>query len=63
MFGGVGTAVALGVAVAEAGEQVQLVMTDYGQSIDDATVRDLILRHVATQRRDARAQPYRAGDP
>ena len=48
VFGGVGTAVALGVALAEAGEQVQLVMTDYGQSIDDATVRDLILRHVAT---------------
>ena len=48
VFGGVGTAVALGVALAEAGEQVQLVMTDYGQSIDDATVRELILRHVAT---------------
>jgi O-antigen biosynthesis protein len=48
VFGGVGTAVALGVALAEAGERVQLVMTDYGQSIDDATVRDLILRHVAT---------------
>jgi O-antigen biosynthesis protein len=39
VFGGVGTAVALGVALAEAGERVQLVMTDYGQSIDDATVR------------------------
>ena len=48
VFGGVGTAVALGVALAEAGEQVQLVMTDYGQSIDDATVRSLILRHVDT---------------
>jgi len=48
VFGGVGTAVALGVALAEAGERVQLVMTDYGQSIDDATVRDLILRHVDT---------------
>jgi O-antigen biosynthesis protein len=48
VFGGVGTAVALGVALAEGGEQVQLVMTDYGQSIDDATVRSLILRHVDT---------------
>jgi len=48
VFGGVGTAVALGVALAEAGEQVQLVMTDYGQSIDDATVRSLILRHLDT---------------
>ena len=48
VFGGVGTAVALGVALAEAGEKVQLVMTDYGQSIDDATVRRLVLRHVAT---------------
>jgi O-antigen biosynthesis protein len=48
VFGGVGTAVALGVALAEAGEQVQLIMTDYGQSIDDATVRRLILRHVDT---------------
>jgi hypothetical protein len=27
---------------------VQLVMTDYGQSIDDATVRELILRHLDT---------------
>ena len=49
VFGGVGTAVALGVALAEAGEQVQLVMTDYGQSIDDATVRRLILRHLDTR--------------
>ena len=48
VFGGVGTAVALGVALAESGERVQLVMTDYGQSIDDATVRTLILRHVDT---------------
>jgi len=48
VFGGVGTAVALGIALAEAGEQVQLVLTDYGQSIDDATVRRLILRHVDT---------------
>ena len=48
VFGGVGTAVALGVALAEAGERVQLVMTDYGQSIDDATVRGLILRHLDT---------------
>ena len=48
VFGGVGTAVALAIALAEAGERVQLVMTDYGQSIDDATVRSIILRHVAT---------------
>ena len=48
VFGGVGTAVALAVTLAEAGERVQLVMTDYGQSIDDATVRRTILRHVAT---------------
>jgi glycosyltransferase involved in cell wall biosynthesis len=48
VFGGVGTAVALGVALAEAGERVQLVMTDYGQSIDDRTVRELILRHLDT---------------
>ena len=48
VFGGVGTAVALAVALAEAGEQVQLVMTDYGQSIDDATVRRIVLRHVST---------------
>lgn len=48
VFGGVGTAVALGVALAEAGEQVQLVMTDYGQSIGDAEVRATVLRHVAT---------------
>ena len=48
VFGGVGTAVALGIALAEAGERVQLVMTDYGQSIDDATVRALILRHLDT---------------
>ena len=48
VFGGVGTAVALGVALAGTGERVQLVMTDYGQSIDDATVRRLVLRHVAT---------------
>jgi hypothetical protein len=48
VFGGVGTAVALGVALAEAGESVRLVMTDYGQSIDDATVRALILRHLDT---------------
>jgi hypothetical protein len=49
VFGGVGTAVALAVSLAEAGERVQLVMTDYGQSIDDATVRSLILRHVDTR--------------
>jgi hypothetical protein len=48
VFGGVGTAVALAVALAESGERVQLVMTDYGQSIDDATVRRLILRHLDT---------------
>jgi hypothetical protein len=48
VFGGVGTAVALAVALSEAGERVQLVMTDYGQSIDDATVRRLILRHLDT---------------
>jgi hypothetical protein len=48
VFGGVGTAVALAVALVEAGERVQLVMTDYGQSIDDATVRRLILRHLDT---------------
>mgnify|MGYP003564081049 CR=1 FL=1 len=48
VFGGVGTAVALGVALAEAGERVQLVMTDYGQSIGDAEVRATVLRHVAT---------------
>jgi len=48
VFGGVGTAVALAVALAEAGEQVQLVMTDYGQSIDDATVRRVILHHLDT---------------
>jgi len=48
VFGGVGTAVALAVALAEAGEHVQLVLTDYGQSIDDATVRRLILRHLDT---------------
>jgi len=48
VFGGVGTAVAFGVELATAGEQVQLVMTDYGQSIDDTTVRQLIRRHVAT---------------
>jgi O-antigen biosynthesis protein len=48
VFGGVGTAVALAVALAEAGERVRIVMTDYGQSIDDATVRRLILRHVDT---------------
>ena len=48
VFGGVGTAVTLGVALAEAGERVQLVMTDYGQSIDDDTVRGLILRHLDT---------------
>jgi O-antigen biosynthesis protein len=49
VFGGVATAVALGVALAERGEQVSLVMTDYGQSLDDATVRRLILRHVDTR--------------
>jgi hypothetical protein len=48
VFGGVGTAVALAVRLAEAGEQVQLVMTDYGQALDAATVRTLILRHVDT---------------
>jgi len=48
VFGGVGTAVALAVALSEAGERVQLVMTDYGQSIDDAAVRRLILRHLDT---------------
>ncbi len=48
VFGGVGTAVALAVALAESGEQVRIVMTDYGQSIDDATARRLILRHLDT---------------
>jgi hypothetical protein len=48
VFGGTGTAIALGAALAESGERVQLIMTDYGQSIDDATVRSLILRHVET---------------
>jgi O-antigen biosynthesis protein len=48
VFGGVGTAVALAVALAGSGEHVRIVMTDYGQSIDDATVRRLILRHLDT---------------
>jgi O-antigen biosynthesis protein len=48
VFGGVGTAVALAVQLADAGEQVQLVLTDYGQTLDEATVRTLILRHVDT---------------
>ena len=48
VFGGVGTAVALAVALADAGESVQLVLTDYGQTLDEATIRALILRHVDT---------------
>jgi O-antigen biosynthesis protein len=48
VFGGVGTAVALAVALAEEGERVRIVMTDYGQSIDDATARAIILRHLDT---------------
>lgn len=48
VFGGVGTAVALAVELADAGDDVQLVLTDYGQTLDDATIRALILRHVDT---------------
>jgi len=48
VFGGVGTAVALAVELADAGESVQLVLTDYGQTLDEATIRALILRHVDT---------------
>lgn len=48
VFGGVATAVALGVALARSGERVQFVLTDYGQSLDLATIRRTILRHVDT---------------
>ena len=48
VFGGVGTAVALAVELIEAGEDVQLVLTDYGQTLDAAAIRTLILRHVDT---------------
>jgi O-antigen biosynthesis protein len=48
VFGGVGTAVALAVLLADAGEQVQLVLTDYGQTLDERAIRALILRHVDT---------------
>jgi hypothetical protein len=48
VFGGVGTAVALGVRLAELGERVQLVLTDYGQALDEQEIRRIILRHVDT---------------
>jgi hypothetical protein len=48
VFGGVGTAVALAINLADAGEDVQLVLTDYGQTLDTTTIRELILRHVST---------------
>lgn len=46
VFGGVGTAIALGVLLATAGERTRLVLTDYGQSLDASTIRRLILRHL-----------------
>jgi hypothetical protein len=48
VFGGVGTAVALAIELIGAGEDVQLVLTDYGQTLDAAAIRTLILRHVDT---------------
>ncbi len=48
VFGGVGTAVALAVELIEAGEDVQLVLTDYGQTLDATAIRTAILRHVDT---------------
>ena len=48
VFGGVGTAVALAVQLIESGEDVQLVLTDYGQTLDAPAIRKLILRHVDT---------------
>lgn len=48
VFGGVATAIALGVELARSGERVQFVLTDYGQSLDLPTIRGIILRHVDT---------------
>ncbi|MEY3019108.1 MAG: hypothetical protein RLZZ272_92 [Actinomycetota bacterium] len=48
VFGGVATAVTIAVRLAEAGERVRLVLTDYGQTLSEARIRALVLRHVAT---------------
>lgn len=48
VFGGVATAVTIAVRLAEAGERVRLVLTDYGQTLSESRIRALVLRHVAT---------------
>jgi O-antigen biosynthesis protein len=48
VFGGVATAVTLAVGLAERGERVRIVLTDYGQTLGPARVRALVLRHVRT---------------
>jgi hypothetical protein len=48
VFGGVATAVTIAVRLAEAGERVRLVLTDFGQSLTESRIRALVLRHVAT---------------
>jgi hypothetical protein len=48
VFGGVATAVTIAVRLAEAGERVRLVLTDFGQTLTESRIRALVLRHVAT---------------
>lgn len=48
VFGGVATAVTVAVGLAERGERVRIVLTDYGQTLGPARVREVVLRHVRT---------------